>query len=234
MFLLTPPRVWRQTHNYHHAHTAKLVGSHVGSYATVNEQMWSKLSSKMRLMYKAIRHPLTIAVGYLTIFVYGMCISSFLRQPRRNWDSALALILHVILSTSLVVFAGWNSYFFGLLLPLMVACSAGAYLFYAQHNFPDVKVQPREKWSYTRAALESSSFMQMSPMMHWFTGNIGYHHVHHLNSTIPFYRLPETMAALPELQTPGVTSLKVSDIIDCFSLKVWNSSLDKMDRYPSA
>ena len=67
----------------------------------------------------------------------------------------------------------------------------------------------------------------MSPLMHWFTGNIGYHHVHHLNALIPFYRLPETMEALVELQSPGVTSLSWRDVIACLRLKLWSPEMGK-------
>jgi omega-6 fatty acid desaturase (delta-12 desaturase) len=93
-------------------------------------------------------------------------------------------------------------------------------------------VQPREQWSYTRAALESSSYMEMGAVMNFFTGNIGYHHVHHLNPAIPFYRLPEAMAALPALQSPGRTSLRLHDVVTCLRLKLWDPSSGHMVGYP--
>jgi omega-6 fatty acid desaturase (delta-12 desaturase) len=70
--------------------------------------------------------------------------------------------------------------------------------------------------------------------MNWFTANIGFHHVHHLNAAIPFYRLPEAMAAIPELQSPGKTSLSPKDIAACFALKVWDPEKNAMTDYPSA
>ena len=70
--------------------------------------------------------------------------------------------------------------------------------------------------------MHSSSFIAMGPLMNWFTGNIGYHHVHHLNARIPFYRLREAMAALEELQSPGTTSLHPQDIAACLRLKLWD------------
>ena len=123
------------------------------------------------------------------------------------------------------------AFLFAFALPLMIACTLGAYLFYAQHNFPNMHVQPRESWSYARAALESSSYMEMGPVMRFFTGNIGYHHVHHLNPVIPFYRLPEAMAAIPELQSPGRTSLRPRDIAVCLRLKLWDPETDHMVGY---
>jgi len=232
VLVLAPPTVWKETHNYHHAHTAQIVGSHIGSFAMVTTEMWKKMSAKDRFRYKAVRHPLTVLFGYVLVFMYGMCIGSLQKSVKKYWDSAVALAFNWLMTGLLVWQFGFATAFFAYLLPLMVACAAGGYLFYAQHNFPDMTVQPRHKWTYTRAALESSSYMPMGPVMQWFTGNIGYHHVHHLNSSIPFYRLPEAMAAIPELQSPGTTTLRPSDIVKCFSLKLWDPNLGKMVGYP--
>lgn len=232
LLLMTPRRVWKETHNYHHAHTAKLVGSHIGSYQMVSTLMWKRMTPAQKRLYKAMRHPFTILFGFFTIFMVGMCLASFKRAPRKNWDSLLAVVLHLALAATLWSLFGFEVYFFGLFLPLFVAMALGAYLFYAQHNYPEVDIRPRPEWSYTHAALESSSYMEMGPVMAWFCGNIGYHHVHHLNPQIPFYRLPEAMAAIPELQQPGTTSLRPRDIVTCFRLKLWDPRAGKMVGYP--
>ncbi len=232
LLVMTPPLVWRETHNYHHAHTAKIVGSHVGSYAMTTPQLWARMTPRARLMYRIVRHPVTILFGYFTIFMYGMCLSPLLRSPRKAWDSGLSLVASLGLGAVLVATVGWATFFYAYFLPVAVATASGAYLFYAQHNFPGVNVQRRDRWSYARAALESSSFMKTGPVMGWFTGNIGYHHVHHLNPQIPFYRLPEAMAAIPELQTPPVTSLSPRDVVACFKLKLWDPDAGKMVGYP--
>ena len=86
----------------------------------------------------------------------------------------------------------------------------------------------KQDWNYAAAALLSSSYMKLNPVMRWFTANIGYHHIHHLNSKIPFYRLPDAMKAIPELQNAKVTTLKISDIIACLRLKVWDPEQNKM------
>jgi omega-6 fatty acid desaturase (delta-12 desaturase) len=233
ILVMTPPRVWRETHNYHHAHTAQLVGSHIGSYAMVTPGIWAKMSPRARLHYRLVRHPLTILFGYFTVFMLGMCTTPFLRAPKKNWQAGLALLINVSLTVGLIHFFGLATFVFGFGLPLFIATAAGSYLFYAQHNFPDVHVQPREAWSYARAALESSSFMEMSPVMHWFTGNIGYHHVHHLNPSIPFYRLPEAMAQIPELQHPARTNLSPREIVRCLKLKMWDPDRNEMVGYPT-
>lgn len=233
-WVLTPPTVWRATHNYHHANTAKIVGSHVGSYLMVTTDMWKTMSASERRMYKLLRHPLNILFAYVTVFGVGMNVSPFLRNPRKHWDAAVALVAHVMLLALVTAFFGWQMTLFTIVVPFAVAMCLGAYLFYAQHDFPEMNVQPRESWEFTRAALESSSYMKLGPVMNWFTGNIGYHHVHHLNSGIPFYRLPEAMAAIPELQHPlGTTSLHPRDIARCFSVKLWDPAAGKMVGYPS-
>ncbi|MFO0759929.1 MAG: fatty acid desaturase [Byssovorax sp.] len=234
LLVLTPANAWRQTHNYHHANTAKIIGSHMGSYPVLTVEMWKRTPRSKRIAYAIARHPITILFGYLTIFLAGMCISSFLRNPKENYDSALAPLLHVALIATLTHFFGFDVAFFSLILPLFIACAAGAYLFYAQHNFPDAFIQPRQTWSFARAAMESSSYMKTGKVMGWFTGDIGLHHIHHLNAAIPFYRLHEAMAEIPELQIPPGTSLSPKDILACFRLKLWDPAQKKMVGYPDA
>ena len=113
-------------------------------------------------------------------------------------------------------------------IPHSIACAIGLYMFYAQHNFPGVSFSDAAGWTYEKAAMESSSFMRMNRIMAWFTANIGYHHIHHLNSRIPFYRLPEVLKTIPELQTPRTTSLNPMDIIRCLRLKVWDVESQRM------
>lgn len=230
--MMTPPVAWKQTHNYHHAHTAQIVGSHVGSYMVLTTEMYKRATPSQKRMYKISRHPLTILFGYFTIFVYGFLVSSFARNPKKNWTSFATLIGHAAVVALLAAFTSWQVVLFAYFLPLFVAFASGAYLFYAQHNFPDMHIEPRETWTYTGAALESSSYFECGPVMAWFTGNIGYHHVHHLNPSIPFYRLPEAMAAIPELQNPHRTTFRPSDIADCFRLKLWDPSVGRMVGFP--
>ena len=235
IFALTPSKVWKQTHNYHHAHTAKIIGSHVGSYMMLTTQMWKDVSPAQRRMYRIVRHPLTILFGYLTVFLYGFCTAAFIRNPRKNKDSLLAIVTHIALTVVIAVYGGFATLAFAWLLPHFVGHAAGAYLFYAQHNFPTAYVQPREEWTFVRASLESSSYMKLGPVMNYLTGNIGYHHVHHLNHGIPFYRLPEAMAAIEELQSPrGVTSLSPRNIAACLRLKLWDPEAGRLVGFPDA
>jgi omega-6 fatty acid desaturase (delta-12 desaturase) len=129
---------------------------------------------------------------------------------------------------------GFDTAFFVVILPMTIATILGSYLFFAQHSFKRMYVSSAEAWSFYRAALESSAFMRLNRLMQWFTGNIGYHHIHHLNVRIPFYRLPEAMAAIPELQSPITTSLAPRDIMDCFRASLWDEGRQRMVSYRDA
>ena len=228
MYVLAPKTVWERSHNYHHKHNCKYFKLVIGSYPVYTREKFDSLSPRERFGYLFIRHPLTIAFGYIFIFMYGMCIDSLRSGFRRHLDSLFALILHFTIQICLFYFGGWEAYLLFGLIPHLVSGALGAYLFYAQHNFPGVYFADDGEWTYELSALKSSSFMKLSPFMHWATANIGYHHIHHLNARIPFYRLPEAFAYFKELQHPLTTSLKIKDIIACFRLKVWDREKGRM------
>lgn len=228
LYILAPPSIWKRSHDYHHNNNSKLFSASIGSYPIYTRQKFLKASKAERLAYLAVRHPLTIACGYVTMFLYGMCVQSLRSSPRRHYDSAIALALHAAFAVFVTVFLGWQALLLSIVAPFSIACAIGAYLFYAQHNFPGVTFKGNIEWSYDNAALESSSFMVMNPFWRWVTANIGYHHVHHINSRIPFYRLPEAMAKIPELQGAKTTSLCPTEIFRCLRLKVWDPDANRM------
>lgn len=228
LYILAPKSIWKRSHNYHHDHNSKLFSASIGSYPIATKSKFLNMTPSERRAYLAIRHPLTITFGYITMFILGMCVSSFASSPRRHWDSLLALVLHAIFIALVIVFFGWQIWLLAIFVPFLIAEGIGSYLFYAQHNFPGVVFQENADWTYEKAALESSSYMVTNPFMSWVTGNIGYHHIHHLNSRIPFYRLPEVMRDFPELQGAAKTSLKFRDIKNCLSLKIWDPERNQM------
>jgi acyl-lipid omega-6 desaturase (Delta-12 desaturase) len=231
---LTPPRSWKKSHNYHHGHVGQISQASIGAFPVITTRMWRACSPAERALYRLERHPLTVLTGYITIFVYSVCLLPLLRDPRRHWDSALVLLGHGALIAGLWAFGGFDTAFFVVLLPMTIASALGSYLFFAQHSFKRMHIISPKAWTHYRAALESSSYMRLNKLMQWFTGNIGYHHIHHLNVHIPFYRLPEAMAAIPELQSPVTTTLAPRDIVDCFRCCLWDEDRQRMVTYREA
>lgn len=231
IYILAPSSIWKRSHDYHHNHNSKLFTASIGSYPIMTREKFNSCTPAEQKMYLRSRHPFTIFWGYFSMFLIGMCYNSFSSSPRRHWDSLLAIILHVIYQVIIFYYLGWLTWLLAIVVPFVLADMIGAYLFYAQHNFPGVVFRNKEGWTYAGAALESSSYMEMSFFWRWVTANIGYHHIHHMNARIPFYRLPEVMREIPELSQPKKTSLKPKDIIACFRLKFWDPDQNSMVGY---
>jgi omega-6 fatty acid desaturase (delta-12 desaturase) len=225
---LSPSSIWRSSHNHHHHHNSKLRGSHIGSFPIMTRAQYLKSSKMKRFQYLFMRHPLTILFGYVFVFLHGMCLYPFFNNPRAHYDCLIAFVLHVLIGTALVYFFGWPAWLLTQVVPHFIASAIGTYLFYAQHNFPGVSFFDRHGWAYEKAALESSSYMKTGPVWAWFTANIGYHHIHHLNARVPFYRLPEVLKEIPELGRPKTTSLHPMEIVRCLRLKVWDVEAQQM------
>jgi acyl-lipid omega-6 desaturase (Delta-12 desaturase) len=227
MLTLNAPSPWNRSHNHHHQNNSQILGAGIGSFPIMTREGYARANLRQRLSYAAARHPLTILFGYVTVFLIGMTLRPLLIDPRRHLDCAGALLIH----GALIAILAWfdpATLVFALLLPLFVASILGAYLFYAQHNFPDMKVRPRAEWDYVTAAMESTSVMKLSPLLAWITADIGLHPVHHLNPRIPHYRLGEAWEALPELQSAGRTGLTLKEIWACLRLKVWDADQQRM------
>jgi omega-6 fatty acid desaturase (delta-12 desaturase) len=231
LFILSPPAIWNRLHNYHHSHNCQFTGSGIGSFPVLTVHDYARASRVDRFRYRAVRSPWAILCAYAGVFLGGFCLKPVHDEPGRHRDSMAAIALHLVL-VALYLRAGWVTLLLGLVGPLAAAHAVGTYLFYAQHNFPGVQLRRREDWDYVHAALHSSSFLELGPVMRWFTANIGYHHVHHLNARIPFYRLPEAMAAVPELQHAGRTTLAWRDVRACLALKLWDPDRGCMVPFP--
>ena len=231
---LTPPRAWKESHNYHHGHVGQLHDSGIGAFPVMTTEAWANASWLTKLNYRVTRHPITVLAGYVTVFLFSLTLLPFLKAPARNWDGLVVLAAHVGAIAALWVFGGFATAFFVMLLPITIASMLGSYLFFAQHSYKDMKILPADRWSYHEAALESSSYMKLNKVMAWFTGNIGYHHVHHLNVRIPFYRLPDAMNAIPELQSPATTTLSFREIRDCFRACLWDEKQQRAVTYREA
>ena len=225
---VTPSSVWRSSHNHHHKHNSKLRGSDIGSFPIMTKDQYLKSTRATRFSYLFVRHPLTILFGYIFMFLFGMCLNPFLNYPRKHFDCLIAIVVHLAIGATLLIYGGWTALLFTLLIPFFITYAVATYFFYAQHNFPGVSFRDQGGWTYEKAAMESSSFMRTGRIMGWFTANISYHHIHHLNARVPFYRLPEVMREIPELQNPKTTSLRPADIWRCLRLKVWDVEGQRM------
>jgi acyl-lipid omega-6 desaturase (Delta-12 desaturase) len=228
IWVLCPSTIWRSSHDYHHAHNCKLRSAHIGSYPIMTREQFQKSPAGERFLYLFMRHPLTIMFGYLTVFLFGMVIYPIFASPRKHFDSLLALVLHLAVGGVLVMLSGWWTLLLFLIIPRLLACALGSYFFYAQHNFPGAIFGDKNGWAFERAALQSSSYLKTGRVMAWFSGNIGYHHIHHLNHRIPFYRLPEVYQAIPELRRATTTTLHPLEILRCLRLKVWCTETQNM------
>jgi len=228
IFILAPQTIWKRSHDHHHTHNSKLTIHGIGSYPTICKTRYLGLTAAEQRLYLLNRHPLTVIFGYVTLFIYWLNVKSFFQSPRKHMDSLGALLLHVGAGTCVAFFFGWTTFVVSWLIPFFLAFFIGSYLFYCQHNFPGAVFSEDHCWKYNHAAIASTSFMQMHPIMHWFTGNIGYHHVHHFNSRIPFYRLPESMRGMPELNNVTRTSWNPIEMWRCFRLKLWDAERGKM------
>ncbi len=229
VFILVPRAVWMQTHNFHHINNGKIDWSSIGSYALWTREQFEAASPKERRAYLMSRHPLKILFGYITVAMYGMCIQAFLRTPKKNWVGPVALVLHFAGIAVLTSMYGWGSAVLLLVVPCFVNHVLSTYLFYVQHNFPGSVFFAKGEWSYTEAAVKGSSYFKMGPTMRWLTADIGFHHVHHLNHRIPTYRGEEAMAAIPELQSPTVTTWRLSDIMASLRIDLWNPETKEME-----
>lgn len=234
IFGLAPAHSWRKSHNFHHRNVGKIEGSEVGSFWIMTTAAWRSAPRSTRLHYRVVRSPLTLLFAYVAIFLWAITAAPLFRAPLRHWDSVVALAVHAGLIAGCWALGGFTLATFVVFVPFFTAGVLGAYLFYAQHNFEGMRVFSDGEWSLQRAALESCSYLRMGPAMTWFTGDIGFHHVHHLNAAIPFYRLGEAMRGIEALQHPIVTTLRPRDIVACLRLKLWDEDRSRMVGYREA
>lgn len=225
---LAPTSIWNETHQHHHNHNSKFSRVVIGSFPTLGTETFTNSTKAQQRWYLLLRHPLMIVFAYIPIFLISFCLWPFVENPRKYFDCGLAAAIHFIFGGLLYTLGGLSAVFFSLIIPSLIMFAVGGYIFYAQHNFPTVKLNDDDHWDYLDAALNSSSYIRMNGLMRWFTANIGYHHIHHVNARIPFYRLPEAMNALKEFQDPRSTSLHPFEIWRCLQLKLWDEKKAKM------
>jgi acyl-lipid omega-6 desaturase (Delta-12 desaturase) len=227
LLFLTPFSVWRHSHNHHHAHNGKFSHDAIGTFPLMTTEEYLRAGPLARLAYRVRRSPLVIMTAYVTVFLGCLTILPLLLNPRKHLDCAASLLLHVALLAAATALSPQVA-LYAVVGPCAVASALGVYLFYIQHNCPGLVFSDPDDWEYAFAAVRSSSFLRTGRLMAWVTANIGYHHVHHLNHRIPFYRLPEAMEALPEFRDPVITTLSLRSIRSCLALKLWDASSNRL------
>lgn len=232
---LTPYDVWRRTHSLHHAQHGNLDQRGIGDMATLTVTEYRSLGWFRRLMYRLYRHPLVLfglGPSYLFILQNRLPIG-LMRAGWRFWASALGTnaVLALILGT-MVWFAGPMPVLLIFLPSSMVAGTIGVWLFYVQHQFEETHWSTSEEWQLHEAALAGSSHYVLPQPLQWLSANIGIHHVHHLYSRIPFYRLPEILRAHSELET--AQRLTVMESLKSVNLHLWDEKLRRLISFREA
>jgi omega-6 fatty acid desaturase (delta-12 desaturase) len=200
---LTPYDCWRRSHALHHAATGNLDARGFGDVDTLTLREYRERSRWGRFLYRLYRHPvvlLGLGPAYLFLLRHRLPIG-LMKEGRIYWFSALLTNLATALILAVPVYLwGLGTTALVFFPVLLSAASMGVWLFYVQHQFPQAHWDSAEDWQFHDAALHGSSHLDLPPVLGWFTGHIGIHHVHHLASRIPFYRLPEVLEKHPPLR----------------------------------
>lgn len=198
----TPYDCWKRSHTLHHASTGNLDARGFGDVDTLTVREFNERSRLQRLFYRVYRHPIVlfgIGPAYLFLLRHRLPVG-LMTQGAQYWISAIATNLATaILLAGLIVLFGWGTTALVVVPTLLIAASTGVWLFYIQHQFEEAHWDKAPDWSFHDAALLGSSHLDLPQPLRWFTANIGVHHVHHLASRIPFYRLPDVLTAYPAL-----------------------------------
>lgn len=219
----TPYDCWKRSHALHHASTGNLDARGFGDVDTWTVREFHDSSRLMRLFYRVYRHPIVLfGVGpaYLFLFRHRLPIG-LMKQGSKYWLSAIATNLATAgVLAALVYGFGLLAVLLTVLPVLLIAASSGVWLFYIQHQFEDAHWDRKTDWSFHEAALLGSSHLDLPQPLRWFTGNIGVHHVHHLASRVPFYRLTEVLSEYPELR--DINRFTVFQSIRPIWLSLWD------------
>ena len=235
LFTLTPYGLWKREHAIHHANSGNLDRRGIGDIDTMTLEEYRSLSPLRRLGYRIYRHPLFLfAFGIPFYFLVLQRLPWFHGLPARDaWRSVLGLdlalaavfgVLSLFVDPLHIVLVG---------LPIVAfAAAAGGWLFFVQHQFEGTYWARNGKWDFQIAAVLGSSYYDLPRFLNWFTGDIGLHHIHHLNGTIPNYRLQECAAAMPECRQMNRITLLSS--LSCVRLTLWDEENGRLVPFGAA
>ncbi|MEM7222732.1 MAG: fatty acid desaturase [Pseudomonadota bacterium] len=232
---LTPYDVWRRSHAQHHASAGHLARRGVGDIDTLTVREFQARSFWGRLRYRLYRNP-------IVLFVIGPAYQFVLRHRLpfgpgggrwQAWVSPMATNLATATAVGLLIWAVGLGPFLLIHLPItLLAASLGVWLFYVQHQFEQTSWDQDGQWDLHEAALNGSSHYDLPRVLRWFTANIGVHHVHHLCSRIPFYRLPRVLRDHPDLG--AVSRLTLWQSLGCARLTLWDESKRRLVSFREA
>ncbi|MBP0439842.1 fatty acid desaturase [Tianweitania sediminis] len=230
-----PYDYWRRSHAIHHATAGNLDQRGIGDITTITVLEYQALPRLGRLRYRLYRHPLVmfgLGPAWLFLCQYRLPIG-LMKAGSEPWISTIATNLAIVVVAGSLMWLLGPVVFLSVQLPiLLMAATIGVWLFYVQHQFEETHWSEGEEWNFHRAAVHGSSFYDLPPVLRWLSGNIGVHHVHHLSSKIPFYRLPDVLEAIPELKQVGRITLRES--LGCVKLVLWDSSRKRLVSFREA
>jgi omega-6 fatty acid desaturase (delta-12 desaturase) len=229
VFTLTPFGYWSRSHAVHHTSAGDLGRRGIGDVDTLTTDEYAALSPGAQWRYRAYRHPLFLhLVGPPLYFILFQRSPFGQALPAADaWRSIMGLNLALLaVYGSLIAVFGAAVVAMVVLPTACVASWVGGWLFFVQHQFEDTHWDASEDWSLQRAALGGSSYYVMPKVLQWFTANIGLHHIHHLNSRIPNYRLQACLDGEPLLGT--ISRLSIGESLGCIGLALWDPRTRKL------
>ena len=232
---MSPYDLWRRGHATHHAATGNLDRRGTGDVDTLTVREFAERGFWGRLRYRLYRNPAVmfgIGPAWLFFLRYRLPLGH-MREGWKPWLSAMGTNGAIaLLAGALILLVGIRAFLLIQLPITLIAASIGVWLFYIQHQFEFTHWNEGEAWSFHEAALLGSSHYVLPAPLRWFTANIGMHHVHHLCSTIPFYRLPEVLRTRPELA--DINSLTIRESLGSVKLALWDEAAGRLVSFREA
>jgi omega-6 fatty acid desaturase (delta-12 desaturase) len=232
---LTPYDYWRRAHAEHHASAGNLDERGVGDIATLTVDEYHALSPAKRFGYRLYRHPVVMfGIGPIWVFLLKQRLPiGMMRAEVLPWVSTMATNLAIALvAASTIWLVGLVPFLLVHLPVVLLAGAAGVWLFYVQHQFEETHWSKADDWQFPKAALHGASHYDLPLVLRWLTGNIGVHHIHHLASRIPYYRLPEVLRAHPELA--GIGRITLWESFGCVRLALWDERRGRLISFREA
>lgn len=232
---LTPYAVWRHSHTIHHSTSGNLDRRGIGEVYTMTVREYEAQSPVSKLRYRLYRHPVVMFGVFPTalFFVHNRVPVGFMRSGWRLWASAMGTNLSLAVLLGAAVWSLGVATVAMIYLPtVIVAATVGVWLFYIQHQFEETSWDGEAEWQMHDAALHGSSHYDLPLVLRWLTANIGIHHIHHLHSRIPFYRLPAVLRDHPDLA--NVTRIRLGDSMACLRLRLWDEQRRRLVSFGEA